>query len=690
MTNNIDTLYELIKTSTNLHKTFIDNLNLWKQFYSDRDIILRNNFLNPKLFTIIKFLLEQEHEEIFEYFHGEILTILRRHQEQLSYNLEKEENNITTNINNLFTNLGYYDDLCEYVKQLNLDDPLGEVNKYLNSFIQLDTARTLTILISKNFFMLDNELVKKTITFISKSSQLVATTRFKNKAETREFIYKYLDNILKIKLFIGDELSNDPLIKLIKTHQIQDKKVINYLFNELSINLIIKIFDNNINSIINFINESTYLDEVFKIRIVINLITNILETEIYNPLVLDIIVKDNLPLFLPEELKNTLYNKIIINGLNTPIFELSSDMIKCLLTSDYKDTNVENMAEETFYYGSSEKFIKECHYLLRKEEYIKLKDDFDDNEIKQILSTLDNLEEYYLTQLNSDIAKEEKAKAKYNLGLDIDYKTAIELLTNYLEDKITLTESSAKAIMRSIATGLLEALEIENNGIYYHKSNNNYGLYHMEELCISINTKLINIFLNSKNSLYNRLKILNTILHEITHALCKKTRKEGQWNPDTYRMLKEDIIAEYDLDYYEENYLRFKEEIEARIGGINSLSKFIETFLPHLLDKIQDRIIEDLLEEKELRDSKYNDLPNVLNNLIKEFNLVFDTLISYNPDIIKNNPILSIEYYPDGNPKTIEDIYLSRTEDNTELITDILIRRYPDTMQQNLKTGYKK
>lgn len=687
--NNIDTLYNLIETSSNHHQTFIKNLDLWKQFYSDRDIILTKNYLNPKLFTIVKFLLEQEHGEIFDYFHGTLLTTLKHHQEKLPLDLENEGFYVNKSINNLFANLNNYDNLREFTKQLNLDDPLAEVKQYLNSTLHLDTARTLIFLISNNFFMLDNELVKKTIAYISKSSELVTTPFFKNKAETREFIYKYLDNILKIKLFIGDNLSNDTLIKLIKNHQIQDKKVINYIFSELSINLILKIFDNDINNIIYFLNDAIYLDEVFKTRILMELVTEIIQTEDYNFLLLDIIAKNKLPFFMPEEIKNTLYNKIIINSLYTPIIELNSDMIKLLLNSEYKDTNVEDIKEKNSYYEGLTHFIKECYYLIRNEK-LKSKDNFDVEGIKKILATLTDEKETYLILKEPDISEEEKTKTKYDLGLDIDSKTAIKLLTNYIENKITLTESATKAIVRSIAIYLLKSLDLEKIYICYHKSNTTYGLYSDDTSYISLNTKLITRFLNSKNGLYCRLKILNTMLHEITHALYANARKNELWTPEVYRTLKEDIIRQYDLDYYEENYKLFREEIEARINGINSLSKFIETFMPNLLDKIQDEIIEDLLTEKKLKGSGTYDFVNILNSEIEEFNLAFDTLISYNSDIIKNNPILNLEYYTDGTIKSYEDISSYKNEENKELIDDILKRRYPEIMQSNTKTGYKK
>ena len=683
----IDALYNLIETSTNHHQTFIDNLDLWKQFYDDNEIIIRNNLLNAQLFTIIKFLLKQEHGEIFQYFHGVILTTLKHSQEKLSYDLQKEKVNITTKINNLFNNLNYYDELCKYVRALKLEDPLGEIQSYLSSNLQLNTARTLIIIISKNFFILDKELVKKTIAFISKSAELTITKKLNNKLETREFIYKYLDNILKIKLFIGDDLSKDTLLNLIKSHQIKDKKVIKYIFDNLSTDLIIKIFENDLNNIISFLNQITYVDDTFKYRILIDLLTNILKKEDYNPLVLDIIIKDNLSPNIPESIKNTLYNKIIIANLNTPIFELNSNIIKFLLESVYKDTDVENIKEENAYYEALTNFIANCNYLLKNEKYLNSKENFDIDGIKEILLTLTDEVEYFY---NEDITQVVDVSTKFKLGVNIEFETSIKLLTEYLENKVILTEEATKAIIRSIAIKMLETLNIENNGVYYHKSNNNYGLYNTDELCISLNTKLITRFLNQKNSLYNRLKVLNTMFHEITHSIYTQARQKGIWTPEIYTILKEWIIADYDINYYEENYEAVKEEIEARIGGMNYLSKFIETFLPHLLDKIQDRIIEDLLTEEELKKEKNNDLLLILTNQQKEFNLIFDTLIRYNPIIIKNNPILNLEYYEDGTIKTYEDIFKYRNEENKDIIDEILKRRYPETIQPILKTTHNK
>ena len=77
---NIDDLEQLIIESTDKHHTFISNLEIWQAVYNDRHRIIKQNILNPKLFTIIKFLLEQEKGEIFDYFHSNIIEILKQEQ----------------------------------------------------------------------------------------------------------------------------------------------------------------------------------------------------------------------------------------------------------------------------------------------------------------------------------------------------------------------------------------------------------------------------------------------------------------------------------------------------------------------------------------------------------------------------------------------------------------------------------
>ena len=149
------------------------------------------------------------------------------------------------------------------------------------------------------------------------------------------------------------------------------------------------------------------------------------------------------------------------------------------------------------------------------------------------------------------------------------------------------------------------------------------------------------------------------------------------WDYKTYEMQKEWIITDYDFTYYDQNYGEFKEEIEARIKGLDYFSKFIEAYLPEFLDEIQDELISELEEEKTLSEN-IDEEPITFLEIVEEFNLGFDTFVKYNPNILKEHPILNLEYYPNGLPKTAEDIWLSRTEQNKDLIDGIIKNRYPE------------
>ena len=151
-------------------------------------------------------------------------------------------------------------------------------------------------------------------------------------------------------------------------------------------------------------------------------------------------------------------------------------------------------------------------------------------------------------------------------------------------------------------------------------------------------------------------------------------------------MEKENIMRAYDEVFYATNYLNIKEEIAARIEGVNSLFKFIENFFPNLLDKIQDEIIANLEEENKRSNEHLEDHKmKFLKEIELSFNRGFDTLMKYNTNIIKKHPILAIEYYPNGLPKNYEDIYSERTEENKHLIDKILNNRYPQIEEYQKK-----
>ena len=233
-------------------------------------------------------------------------------------------------------------------------------------------------------------------------------------------------------------------------------------------------------------------------------------------------------------------------------------------------------------------------------------------------------------------------------------------------------------------------MEIDGNGIYYYLSNKYSGIINRESLTITISDKTLMDLLNEQKSTYERIQAIIVIFHEITHSLIEQNKRRNIWNFEIYEMEKEDVISQYDIFFYKENYAKFKEEIEAEIKGIDYTMKFIETYLPNLLDKIQDDLIEELKIKRKFQNDPTIDIKNCFEIRAKDIHIIFDRLIQYNPHILDKHPIFKLEYYEDGLPKTKEDILSSMTEENRELINNIIKRRYPENTKLNSKPGYKK
>ena len=186
--------------------------------------------------------------------------------------------------------------------------------------------------------------------------------------------------------------------------------------------------------------------------------------------------------------------------------------------------------------------------------------------------------------------------------------------------------------------------------------------------------------MNKKLTLYERLLLFVTNFHEINHAKIYDESINKKWTIDTYDFTREQIMRQYDTDFYNKNYVLFLTEINAEIEGFDMLMKFIEIYFPMLLETIQDQIIRELTELKKSK-CKQNDYTRVVylfGEIKLEFNNLFDTVIRYNPDILKLYPIFELEYTKDGQVKTPEAILSSSTNENKEIINAIIKRRYPE------------
>lgn len=675
--NNIDKLYELVINSSNTHQTFLDNLELWKDFYANRNEIISQNILNKKLFPILKFLLLEEYGEIFDYFHSNIIESLSRYQQnfpQLIMCNKREKN-----IDELLTNLDLYQDFVNFLKENNIETAFQDTKRYLANQTEEGTVQALIVTLHEQFFILAPNIIKKTIEFIHKSPVFNKINPSKQTYIHADMIQQYQKRLLPLTEFLGQNLKGDPTIQKLKNGEIQDKNIIKALFKNLSKEKILSIFDYNLQDLVSFLEHTTCLDEVEQYSIFLTLSDNLLSEDEGATYLLSLITnpsKDFLTsTYLTDKKRNEILTKV--NGMSP--MDLDIQDIHYLLKEEY--------------YHLDLLFLKNLmHYIHQNKELKPEEKEQINSEINTILKMysykdLETLNKEEIKQEDPITEKTTKSE-KYELtGKLITFEDAIELLQSYLKEEVILDTDTLKQIVKSIGINSLESLDVPINGIYFVDAKDYNGCYSPETDSININNFSIQKLKNKKSSLYNRLSIFKTLFHEMRHAMVGKALRDKNYDIETYKIAQEDILRAYEKDFYTKNYSKISMELDARLSGIDMLAKFLETYLPEFLDTIQNEMLKDLEQEKQQLTN--NDEIKILEIFEKDFHHVFDTLIKYNPSLLEKHPIFNLEYHQDGTPKTYEEMIIQCNEENYIFVQQLIQRRYPTQFLQEQHEIYE-
>lgn len=668
----LDELNTLIETSQNPKQTFLENIELWKSFYDNRYVLIRNHILNKKLYNIINFLLENEQGEIFAYFHSNLIEILSREQGQLCFKLRNHTPKQEEDINELFALLTYHDEISKNLNRLNIEDIFGDIKKYQSDDLELNIVDALIMSTYKQFFQLEPKLAKKAIEFISKNPTLFHEDPVNKLTMYNDLLFQYLDKLLPLKEFIGDNLNEDNLIQKVKNYKVKNKKIIKKLFKTLPADKIISIFNEDLSELITFLENVNYLDNTEK-QVIFNDISNELlnKNEFYY--LFDLIVDNNQSNLWKNYLTEENHQQIIHQATSEIPIYLSDKMIKYILEHDYDTPDfIFNLVHLTANQNNALTSILELDKQKIREQL--------DKKINEKYGSLEKIKKVQITKEDS-LEKKAQKSIMYDLqGQMIDFEVALEILAAYFKNQIELTNRSIQPIIRSISTNILQKMGVPLNGVYFFDSTNINGICYDNLQVIGISTNRINQILNKKNSTFNRLLVFSTMFHEMKHSIQDFNKKNGIWDIDTYEMQKEDILKKKDTEFYPTNYLKMKEEIDARISGFEMLSKFLETYFPNLLDIIQDELIANLEKELAFQNKQANSEEVALfSNISTIKNHAFDTIIKYNPKILEENPIFRLEYHDNGTPKTLEEIEISKNNNNQELIEAIIQKRIQTT-----------
>lgn len=643
-----------------IEKLYLISLNDSKDNF-EKNIELYNNFvlycdsirhIDEKLFVIISSVIRNHEVLEYEYAISKILDIVTSSLERNCFKISQSKKPQIEDLDEILEEVDLYNKFKLLIEEylMDIEDSINKdsVNKFLNSDIFIYYLDALTLILSQNYLIIDNDKSSEIMKLVEKDGWLnkYLNNEVKNSMLSRDFVLKYIKRILTIKEFVSDEdISEDILVDSLINNKIKDYRLLQNLFKELSINKLMSVFDYDIEKLITLIINLDYVKNSEKGLLVKDLFYKFLNSEGYIYLLYlmrsELINNKIINIFFTEQIKSIIFNYALKDvGLN------KENVIYLLNNNVYNDSLI------AYAYDLNDKEVNELLFSLNliTNEDINV-------EIKQEDSLLEMFD---------------KIKQYNKINKIIDINLALAFLEKYFNNELELNIDIMKAIIRTIITEYMKESKINNIKVMFDNQNNSNGSYSNdgENKYIFINEKSIESFLSKDIKDINKFNLFITMFHEMRHAVQEKNRENNNYDFDTYFMLKETIIKKYDINYYNSNYKIVLEEIDARRGGIDNTIEFFQSCFPQISNIVE----YNLKRKKENYD--YSDCSNKIISITEKeeyINNIFDKLLSVHTDLLDKYPILKLEYDNNGNVKSYEELCV---ENNNELISDIIRYRY--------------
>lgn len=651
--NLIDNLYEISQDDS--IENFEKNLTLYNMFLYNSSGFSVSGF-DEKRYKIAYTILNNYNLIDDKFRISDLIEQLQIWQEKVCFRIAQNKDATTDDIDKILEQVRRYNEIKKILEGVIIDEQdsliKNSINSYLNSDIFIQYLDALTNILSKNYLTIDNGKCNEIIKLIENDNWFngYLQGKFKNNMLYRDLDLKYIKRILSIKEFITDEdVTDDILVDSIINNKVKDLRLIENLIRELNSNKLLSIFNYDIKKLIEFILNIDYVDDFQKTRLI---------GYVFNK-------------YLNQDDYQCIFNILLSHLNNTKMINLFTEEVKeqlfrYALNDSVMDTNIIlYMLENNIY---NDNFISNCMNIKGVNRF----------KIQQKLKSMNLINQEIVNK--NDINELVK---NYNLnGMVIDYDFAINLLDLHLSNQMELDKESLKGVIRSIITKTLAEKNIENVGIMFNNINGVGGSYNNEysKKYICINETQIDKFLNLSIKSEDKFDLFITMFHEITHAIQQKNIEDNKYDFNTYFMLKEDIIKEYDMNYYDSNYKIMLEEIDARRGGIDITCDFFSTNFPKLAPIIKQSLD---FKREHFDYEDYNKKHFSISEKEVLVNAIFDKIISVHPNILEQYPILQLEYSKEGKPKNINDMDLGQ---NKELIQQIYFSRYGDDSLISNKT----
>ena len=297
------------------------------------------------------------------------------------------------------------------------------------------------------------------------------------------------------------------------------------------------------------------------------------------------------------------------------------------LISVLKNKNDYNNEELVNLYSIKDLNIEEVNIVLTKNNFYQVTRDKIDELFSNRYGSDINDETFFITLIDSDsIEKEDK-----------DF-LIVCLMRFMVMDKLDVTNENKKLLIKYYTEFFMGA-KINNPEVIYTNDIDAQGdsLYNM----IRFNEKDVDKLLEEKDY----VELLRLIFHECTHTYQKYHRHKGDQITGLMLMqTKEEIISKRYPEYYNENYIMYLDEVEARYTEYRTLIDMMRVFGL----KMSDQSISVLNEEMIKEEKNMEDRTRVINGNVTTVDEIFDT-ISLSAKDINNYPLLKLEYKIENN-----------------------------------------
>ena len=278
-------------------------------------------------------------------------------------------------------------------------------------------------------------------------------------------------------------------------------------------------------------------------------------------------------------------------------------------------------------------------------------------EIEYVLNNCDN-SDLFLMNLRENLKNNEwdedtrsyvESITKNTIDTDVDDGLAIVILDKLFEEHEI--SSNFYLVFAALKRILKTFLKDETLCVYVMKSDHTSGCAVEEDNYIKLSYDSIMKLVNGHNfdQEVECLDIFDTIFHEAAHIEQYRYMKEADMDDVSYSHYKENIILHLCVDFYKVNYKGVSIEREAREVGAAQAAILFETFFPHMTNAIKSfRETADKEMNAKYEDRRIFELSDNLS-----IDDILDKLVSINPAILDQYPVLLREYNKDGSKKVL-------------------------------------